>query len=883
MTGGDAASQPPTRSARPPGKLTPMMAQYWEIKDQHADAILLFRMGDFYETFYQDAEITARELGIALTTRDRQTDSPVPLAGVPHHSIDSYIARLLRAGHTVAVCEQLEDPALAKGLVKRAVTEVLTPGTALTPDLLAERENHYALAVWVTPDATADARTGSAFLDFSTGAFGVGERFVRDLPDLVAQYAPGELFLPGACLGSELEQRLRRRFESLPIAHIEDASFTPRVAAEVLRRHFGVASLAGLDCGDLPDGVRAAGALLDHGTRLKQGRLQAVTRLQVLRGAAHLFLDEDTLANLEVFRPLRGQDPSVTLVHQLDACRSAMGSRLLRTWLRAPLRERETAAARHASVAWFLEHRERLEALRAQLARLGDLERLLGRIAADRGSPRDLVALAQSIAVLPAITACVHDAQADLLAALQAQADPLSDIQRDVEATLVDDPPAHLRDGGVIRAGVSPELDGLLASTQSARDWIAGLQESERRATGIAKLKVGYNRVFGYYLEVPRSQAERVPAHYTGKQTLVNAQRYVTPELKTQEQLVLRAETERVRIETRLFGELCARVAAASARIQRTAGALAELDALAAFAAVAHKREFAQPRLTDGDRIRIRAGRHPVVEILSDAPFVPNDLDVSREQAQILLITGPNMGGKSTFLRQVALIVLMAYAGSFVPAAEAEIGHVDRIFTRVGASDNLARGQSTFLVEMTETARILNACTAESLVILDEVGRGTSTHDGMSLAWAILEHLHNGAARPRTLFATHYHELTVLEGTLAHLRNLTVEVREWQDEIVFLHRIVPGRADKSYGIQVAQLAGLPAEVIGRAKQILAQHERMESDLGHDAPRAPRSAARQLDLFASAERRISARLRQLDPDTLHPEAAAELLRELRRLL
>ena len=883
MSAGGASPQATTRAARPPGKLTPMMAQYWDIKEQHAEAILLFRMGDFYETFYQDAEITSRELGIALTTRDRQTDAPVPLAGVPHHSIDSYIARLLRAGHTVAVCEQLEDPALAKGLVKRAVTEVLTPGTALTPDLLAERENHYALAVWLTPDAAPDARAGFAFLDFSTGAFGVGERLCRDLPDLVAQYAPGELFLPRACLGSELEQRLQRRFESLPIAHIEDASFTPRVAADVLRRHFGVASLAGLDCGDLTDGIRAAGALLDHGTRLKQGRLHVVTHLQVLRGTAHMFLDEDTLANLEVFRPLRGQDAHVTLVHQLDDCRTAMGSRLLRTWLRSPLRDRAAATARHEAVAWFLAHRDRLDDLRRGLGHLGDLERLLGRIAADRGSPRDLMALAQSIVALPAIAAAVREAQAELVAALHARTDPLTDIQRDIESTLVDEPPAHLRDGGVIRSGVSSELDALLASTQDARDWIAGLQESERRATGIQKLKVGYNRVFGYYLEVPRSQADRVPAHYTGKQTLVSAQRYVTPELKSQEQLVLRAETERVRIETRLFGELCARVVEQSVRLQRTAEALAELDALAAFAAVAHKREFAQPHLGDGDRIRIRAGRHPVVEILSDAPFVPNDLDVAREQAQILLITGPNMGGKSTFLRQVALIVLMAYAGSFVPAAEAEIGRVDRIFTRVGASDNLARGQSTFLVEMTETAKILNTCTAESLVILDEVGRGTSTHDGMSLAWAVLEHLHGGTARPLTLFATHYHELTVLEGTLAHLRNLTVEVREWQDEIVFLHRIVPGRADKSYGIQVAQLAGLPPEVIARAKQILAQHERMESDLGHAAPRPPRVRSPQLDLFATAERRVSERLRQVDPDALRPEDAAELLRDLRRLL
>jgi DNA mismatch repair protein MutS len=860
-----------------------MMSQYWDIKEQVPDALLLFRMGDFYETFHEDAQVAARVLGITLTTRDRDSDAPVPLAGVPHHSIDNYIARLLRAGHKVAVCEQLEDPATTKGLVKRGITEILTPGTALTPALLEERENHYALSLFVPPDADAATPCGFAFLDFSTGEFGLGQRRRDDLLDVVASYTPNEVFLSASRLGDTLEARLRGRFESIPVSHIEDAAFAPEIAAETLRRHFGVASLAGLDCGDLPQGVRAAGALLDHGSRLKQTRLDAVTALQVVRSDEEMILDEDTLNNLEVFRPLRGQDTSITVVHQLDACRTTMGSRLLRRWLRAPLRDRQRAAARHEAVRAYCENAGGRDAVRGMLGAVGDLERLMGRIAADRATPRDLQALAETAERLPRIKEHLQGQRAPLLQELEDAIDPLSDLATTIRKTLVDDPPAHVREGGVIRSGVSRELDELLDSTRDARDWIAGLQATERQRSGIAKLKVGYNKVFGYYLEVPRSAVDQVPDTWVGKQTLVNAQRYITPELKEKEQLVLRADSERIRIEAQLFAELRQSIAAQAARVHRSAAAIAGLDVLSALAFVAHKNEYVCPRLTDGDRIRIRGGRHPVVEQLVGKSFVGNDLDLSRESAQILLITGPNMGGKSTYLRQVALITLMACIGSFVPADEAEIGRVDRIFTRVGASDNLARGQSTFLVEMTETARILNACTSESLVILDEVGRGTSTHDGMSLAWAVLEHLHaDNGPRPRTLFATHYHELTVLEDSLERLHNLTVEVREWQDEIIFLHRIRPGRADKSYGIQVARLAGLPRSVIDRAQQLLTEHERMESMLG-EQPAAPSTPRRpQLDLFASAEKQICDELRQADAD-LSPEQAQELLNRLRRRL
>jgi DNA mismatch repair protein MutS len=829
-----------------------MMAQYWEVKKAHREAIVLFRMGDFYETFYEDAKVASRVLGIALTTRDRDSSHPIPLAGVPFHSADAYIAKLLGAGYKVAVCEQVEDPALARGLVRREVVEVLTPGTALVPSLLAARESLYALCL--APAGDAAGRLGFAYLDFSTGEFGLGERPAGEALDLVARYAPGEVFLPRGALGTPLEASLRQRFEALPLSFLDDAAFSPRVAVDVLQRHFGVLSLDGLGCSDLPAGTAAAGALLDCGMRLKQGRLQAVVRLEVARESDELGLDDETLANLEIFRPLRGQDAAVTLVHQLDACGTAMGSRTLRAWLRAPARDTRVGTARHAAVGWLVEHPEAHAGLRAALARLGDLERLLGRIAADRATPRDLVGFAETCENLPAAAAPVAGADAELLATLHAAVDPLADLAADVRRTLVEDPPAHLRDGGVIRPGADAELDALLDSTRDARQWIAGLQESERRASGIAKLKVGYNKVFGYYLEVPRGQVERVPAHYIAKQTLVGAQRFVTPELKEREQLVLRSEAERLRLEAALFGALRGRLAAAAERVRRTADAVAALDVLASFAQVARKRDYCRPRLTGGDRIRIRAGRHPVMERLLDEQFVPNDVELASADAQILLITGPNMGGKSTFLRQVALLVLLAYAGSWVPAAEAEVGAVDRIFTRVGASDNLARGQSTFLVEMTETAKILNCATSRSLVVLDEVGRGTSTHDGMSLAWAVLEYLHDlGPERPRTLFATHYHELTVLADTLPRLRNFTVEVKEWQDQMLFLHRIRPGRADKSYGIQVAQLAGLPPAVIGRAKQILSGHERMEASLAATAPAPPAPPPRQLDLFAAKER------------------------------
>jgi DNA mismatch repair protein MutS len=877
------AAQAGAGSGSVPGpRLTPMMAQYWDIKKQHRDAIVLFRMGDFYETFFEDAKVASNTLGLALTTRDRNSDHPVPLAGVPFHSADAYITRLLRAGYKVAVCEQMEDPALAKGLVRRAVTEVLTPGTALVPALLPERDSHYALCLALRGDEAPLARIGFAYLDFSTGEFGLGERPLSQVHDVVARYAPGELFLPQEALASPVELELRRRFETLPISFLEDALFAPALAATALRQHFGVLALDGLGCADQEHGVRAAGALLDHGARLKGGRLQAVTRLHVAREAQELLLDDETLANLEIFRPLRGQDPGVTLVHHLDDCCSPMGSRLLRAWLRAPRRDVEAATARLDAVSWFVERPAELEALRAELGRLGDIERLLGRIAADRASPRDLLALADSCERVPHVAATLAGMLPPLLDGLRADLDPLDDVRRDVRATLVDEPPSHLREPGFVRAGASAELDALLESTREARQWIADLQESERRATGIAKLKVGYNKVFGYYLEVPRGQAERVPAHYHAKQTLVGAQRYITPDLKEKEQLVLRSEAERLGLETALFAALRGRVAAQAERVRRTAAALAGLDVLACFARLAVQRDYTRPRLTGGDRIAIRDGRHPVVERLLDAEFVPNDVDLASAGPQILLITGPNMGGKSTFLRQVALLVLMAYAGSFVPAREAEIGAVDRIFTRVGASDNLARGQSTFLVEMIETANILNSCTSQSLVVLDEVGRGTSTHDGMSLAWAVLEYLHDlGPARPRTLFATHYHELTVLEETLPRLRNLTVLVKEWQDDMLFLHRIQPGRADKSYGVQVAKLAGLPAAVIARALEILSEHERMEESLGSQAAAAP--APRQLDLFAVSEHRVAEALRRLRLDDLGPDEALARLRELRQLL
>jgi DNA mismatch repair protein MutS len=735
----------------------------------------------------------------------------------------------------------------------------------------------------LAPGDDAAAPAGFAFLDFSTGEFGLGECAPGEVLDVVARYAPGEVFLPRAALATPLETEIRRRWETLPVSFLDDAGFTPRIAGETLQRHFGVRALDGLGCADLPRGVAAAGALLDAGTRLKQARLQAVTRLQVVRAGDTLVLDDDTLANLEIFRPLRGSDPAVTLVHHLDHCQTAMGSRLLRAWLRAPQRDATLAAARHVAVAWLFEDAAALETLRTSLAGSADLERLVGRIGADRAAPRDLLALAETCDQLPEVAAAIAGSTVPLVGELHAALDPLADLAADIRATLVDEPPAHLRDGGVIRAGASSELDALLDETRAARDWIAGLQESERRATGLAKLKVGYNKIFGYYLEVPRGQAERVPAHYIGKQTLVGAQRFVTPELKEREQLVLRAEAERVRLETKIFDALRTRLASHAARIHATAGALAALDVLAAYAFVARKRDYCRPHLTDGDRIVVRGGRHPVVEQLVDGEFVPNDVDLSASDQQIILLTGPNMGGKSTYLRQVALIVLMAYAGSFVPARAAEIGAVDRIFTRVGASDNLARGQSTFLVEMTETAKILNTATSQSLIVLDEVGRGTSTHDGMSLAWAVLEYLHDrGPARPRTLFATHYHELTVLADSLPRLRNYSVEVREWQDEILFLHRIQPGRADKSYGIQVAKLAGLPAAVIERARTLLDEHERMEAALGNaPTPAAPPRPA-QMDLFAAANARLAERLRAADPDNLTADQALAVLRALREL-
>jgi DNA mismatch repair protein MutS len=813
----------------------------------------------------------------------------VPLAGVPFHSVDGYIARLLRAGYKVAVCEQLEDPALAKGLVKRAVTEVLTPGTALTPGLLAERDGHYAMCLAASSDADAAKPMGFAFLDFSTGEFGLGERPAGECFDVVARYAPRELFLPQNCMGSAFEAALTRRFETLPVAHVEDALFTPRLARQALLGHFAVAALDGLDCQDLSEGVRAAGALLEYGSRLKHGRIDAVTRLQVIRSTEEMFLDEDTLANLEIFRSGRGQDASVTLVHHLDACGTAMGSRMLRRWLRAALRDRAQAEARHEAVSWGSTHVEPLEELRGILAQVGDLERLFGRIAADRAAPRDLVAFADSAGRIPSLLERLQSVPGSLIASLRHELDPLADLTDDVRHTLVDEPPPHLREGGVIRPGVSDELDALLDSTRSAREWIAALQTSERAATGIAKLKVGYNKVFGYYLEVTNAHRDKVPADFERRQTLTTAERYVTPELKSREAEVLGADEKLKAREHELFTALRDECAAHVGSLQAAAGALAGLDAQAALAEAAARFEWTRPVLEDSDRLVADGVRHPVVErLLPRGEFVANDVRLNARERQIVLLTGPNMGGKSTYLRQVALLVVLAQSGSWVPAVRATIGLVDRLFTRVGAADRLGAGQSTFMVEMTETADILRSATSRSLVLLDEIGRGTATYDGLALAWAVTEHLHDArTARARTIFATHYHELTQLSERLPRLANAHVTVKEWGDGVVFLHRIADGPADRSYGIHVAQLAGLPASVIERAKVVLAEleSERTVEELERRPVRGRKEEIRVplplFDVAPPAEHPLAAELRALIPDAMTPLEALQRLAEWKK--
>ena len=863
---------------------TPLMRQYLAIKKQYPQALLFFRLGDFYEMFYDDAVVAAKELEITLTSRNKDRGTPVPMCGVPHHAASNYIARLIRRGFKVAVCEQMEEPSKGKKLVAREVVRVITPGTATEAAAVAPNENNYLVACLTEPKRSA---AGLAYADLSTGEFRAteltGEAWAGRLLEEIEHLQPREVLRPqtGELGGTKARNGWPRRFVETPL---DDWNFETSYAERLLCEHFAVAALDGFGLADKPLATSAAGALLHYLRETQRKTLSHIERLSFYQQDDALVLDAATVSNLELVEPVAGNDREATLLHAIDETVTAPGARLLKGQLLRPSVELEEIEARLEAVERLGVETVAREELRATLREVYDLERLLSKCTLETATPRDLLAMRQTFERLPALREKLKGLDCPRLQELRDAIDELGDVRSKIAASISDNPPATPTELGVIRAGYHKDLDELRALRSSGQQYIAGLETRERERTGIGSLKVRFNSVFGYYIEVSKANLGRVPDDYDRKQTLVNAERFITPELKKYEQKVLSAEERIAEIEKRLFAEVRAAVATEVARIRRTASAVAQLDVLAAFAHLARSREWRRPSFTDSGELLVAAGRHPVMEKLMEAAgerFVPNDLYLNDTSEMILLVTGPNMGGKSTYLRQAALICLLAQMGSFVPAREARLPLLDRIYTRIGASDNLARGRSTFLVEMAETATILNTATPRSLILLDEVGRGTSTFDGLAIAWAAVEYLHQ-RTRAKTLFATHYHELTELAELLEGVENIHVEVRESGDEVVFLHRIEKGPADKSYGIEVAKLAGLPREVIERARQVLQRHEQHEEAISHElSPGAP--APEQLSLLTPLDQKVVDELRQADLDQLRPLDALNLLAELKKQL
>ncbi len=875
-------------------KQTPMMERYLEVKAQNPGSLLLFRMGDFYELFFDDAQLAAKILGLTLTSRDKGSPNPVPMAGFPYHALESYLQKLIESGLRVAICDQVEDPKQAKGLVRREVTRIVTPGTLVDEGLLDPRKSNFLASVW--PDKHG---LGLAWLELSTGRFVAAQIESASLADELARIAPAECLVPDQTLPPAILAALAER-EGMLTSSRPAWSFARTDCRRLLLAHFGTATFDGFDLDEASPGVTAAGALLQYVQETQKSALGHIVRLEPYRRGSSLLIDEATRRSLELTETLRTGAREGSLLSVIDETVTPMGARVLADRLANPLTDLTAINERLDAVEELTQDVVLARDARDELERAYDLERLTARVATGRAGPRDLACLARTLSLLPKLKARLAARRSSRLVQLEEQLDLCADVRAEIERALADDPPLGTTDGNVFRAGYNPQLDELRGLARGGKEWIARYQAEEITRTGITNLKVGFNRVFGYYLEVTASQASKVPADYMRKQTLKNQERYITPPLKEHEEKVLRAEEKAIALEQELFTALRERVAAQSRRLTGTAAALAEIDVLAALATVAVRQNYCRPELCAEPLLDVRDGRHPVLDRLKPSgEFVPNDvrLGVPAEAAgdaeqtdgaataslgRVQIITGPNMAGKSTYIRQAALIAILAQMGSFVPARSARIGIADRIFARVGASDELGKGQSTFMVEMAETARILNAATERSLVILDEIGRGTSTYDGISLAWAVTEHLHD-VVGCRTLFATHYHELTELTQTLSAASNWNVAVREDADDVIFLHRIVPGTADKSYGIHVARLAGVPRQVVERAAVIL---ESLEADHVDEAgrPKVPERATRpsarqQLTLFQDQHPVLDA-IRDLDLDRMTPLAALEKLHALR---
>ncbi len=868
---------------------TPLMAQYNRIKSANPDTILLFRMGDFFETFDEDAKITSKVLGITLTKRANGAAEDVPLAGFPHHAIDTYLPKLVRAGYRVAVCEQVENPKFAKGIVKREVIEVVTPGVNFSDKILDHKKNNYLMAVCVKPASHSDKENiaGISFCDISTGEFYTFEVPANQLSQQIESISPSEILVQKK--DKDIFIRLIQKINpDIRITKLDDWIFNFEYAKEMLVMQFKTVTLKGFGIDHFMTGIISCGAILNYLQETQKANLSHLNKVSAYNPSEYMILDHSTKRNLEITYSMQDGSREGSLISILDKTETAMGGRLLKKWISAPLKNLELILKRQESVEELFQDKNLRKKLISELKEIGDLERLISKVCTGRANPREIIYLKTSLKKVPSVKGLLKDAKVKTLRQIDDGLNSLEKTVAKIESAIIDSPPLSISDGGIIKSGFSPELDELRDISIHGKDWIANLQKDERERTGISSLKVSFNKVFGYYIEISNAHKEKVPENYIRKQTLVNSERFITPELKTYEDKILNAEEKIYELESQLFNEIRIIVGAEAEAIQNNARLTAMLDCFLSFAECATEYNYVKPELSEDDKIEITEGRHPVVERIlpPGEKFTPNTSKLDNSNEQIILLTGPNMAGKSVYLRQVGLIVLLAQIGSFVPAKGAKIGLVDRIFTRVGASDNITAGESTFLVEMQEAANILNNATSKSLILLDEIGRGTSTFDGISIAWAITEYLHeNPAVSAKTLFATHYHELNEMAELFPKIKNYKVEVREYDDKVIFLHKVNPGRADHSYGIQVAQMAGLPVFVTNRAKEILQNLEGKELTpyeiKKEKMEKLKRDDESQINLFEIKDDKLRTEISDIEVNNLTPVEALNKLNELKK--
>jgi len=864
-------------------KLTPMMSQYMKIKKEYEDCILFFRLGDFYEMFFEDAKTASRELEITLTGKNCGQEERAPMCGVPYHAAEAYIEKLIAKGYKVAICEQTEDPETAKGIVEREVIQVITPGTLLSRRMLKENENNYIASVYMD-----ERGAGIVYSDVSTGEI-VGVDFLEEdinenVVNLLTSIKVREIIINESALIQE-ERGYIKNFTGAYVSPLGDSYFSKENCNEIIKKHFSTGSLMGMGIAERPYITSALGALLEYLYETQKNSMSQLINFSIYEQSNHMSIDKATIRNIELLETLYENKVSGSLLGVLDKTGTAMGSRLMRNWIRSPLTDLDMIKARLDAVEYLFDDIVFRNHISETLKKIYDLERLATRMACGNANGRDMIALKNSLFNLPEIKIILKETNNTLLNEISNNIDPLEEIYKLIENSIVDDPPFTIKEGGLIKEGYSSKLDEMKNSIADGQNWIASLESIERERTGIKTLKVGFNKVFGYYIEVRKSGSDLIPDNYIRKQTLVNCERYITPELKEVESKVLNAEAKINSLEHELFSEIRERIKSITDILQKTAKNVAALDVLTSYAHVSQKLGFVKPDVHSGEIIAIKNGRHPVIEnMVSGGTFVANDTYIDNEDASMLLITGPNMAGKSTYMRQTALIVLMAHMGCFVPCDEAEIGLVDRIYTRIGASDNLSQGQSTFFVEMSELAYILNTCTSKSLIILDEIGRGTSTYDGLSIAWALVEHLCKDENRARTMFATHYHELTVLSDTLKGIKNLNVEVRQDNGKIVFMHKIVEGSASQSYGIHVADLAGVPKSLLLNAQDKLKMLEESagERDISK-VEKSDDSDDKQISFFDIVPNPAIEMIKNLNLFDITPSKAIEILEELKKIV